>query len=180
MPMGAEGIWMPRSESGKGSLRILIASMTAVSSLESVEPCRLFEVNRPIEDGFLLNTLDLGLSLMDAEEPEMSEGVRAYGGSTRGSREVFDDSIALDWDASDEIRDVLIDSEPDLCGPTCRSAALGRLPFCPTPPPALSVLRPGFFFVSFEGEWCSGTVVWDWTGAFLRVGRRVEAFLWGG
>ena len=151
----------PKTESGNGSLSTLRVSITAVSSCDSKESFCAFDAVRPMDDGFLRRTFDLGLSTVDAEDPETREGVLAKGGSNLPAREDADGSIDLDCRLSDAVIPV-----PAVgCFRTSLLAdALGIPPFCfcaPREGAALSVLCPGRFFVSLEGEWCMGTFAGD-------------------
>lgn len=103
---------MPRMESGYGSLSALRVSMTAVCSLKSIDCFRSFEGLLPMEDGFLRRTCDLGLSTVDADEPETRDGVRAYATSGRPAREDDVGSIDLACATSGSALGVLAEDSP--------------------------------------------------------------------
>ena len=102
-------------------------------------------------EGFLRNTFDLGLSTVEADDPDTSEGVRAKGVS----------NLAILEEAAS---DAVIAAAAVFCfRASFPVAAFGIPPFCVCAPldvDALSVLWLGRFFVSFEGEWCIGTLDW--------------------
>jgi hypothetical protein len=88
------GIEMPRTVSEKGSLYPPgIPSINCLSSWDEIEPSLIRVTCLPVADPtlvcFLLSTFERGLSIVEAEEPEASEGVRMLGGtSSFGNREV--------------------------------------------------------------------------------------------
>jgi hypothetical protein len=86
-----EGRDMPNTVSENGSLYppgiALISTFSSGDDMDAslvLDRCRTLPV--PILDCFFLSTFDRGLSIVDAEEPEMRDGVRALSGTSSFGR----------------------------------------------------------------------------------------------
>jgi hypothetical protein len=95
------GSEIPRTVSEKGSLYPPgIPSTRCLSSCEEIELSLTRSACRPLMTPtfvcFLLRTLDRGLSIVDADDPDAREGVRILAGtSSFGSRDVEPGCVGL-------------------------------------------------------------------------------------
>lgn len=154
-------------------------SRTAALSREVFEGRRRPEGLLPMFEGFRRNVLALGLSFVEIDDPETSEGVLADSVSNCGTRV----GAGKSGPGCDKSLDALSGATAGVyCACPLAGLTWAGLVFASS---RVFVMRrsaglPGCLFVSLDCECCKGVLCCGCLGFCLRVGNRVDAVRCGG